>query len=328
MRQIYRWGIMGPGNIARKFARGLQVLPEAVIQAVASNSAERADAFAREFGVKSSYPNYQSLAEDREVDIVYVANLHPGHRAAAELALAHGKHVLCEKPMTINAPDTRAVAAAARKHKRFCMEAMWTRFFPIMKDLRRRLQEGQIGEIRLIQADLGFQANVNPASRLFALEHAGGAMLDIGVYPMAFFHMLLGVPEGIQSDAVLGSTGVDEHVCWTCRFQNHAMAQGACSIQVSTRQEAHIYGTRGRISLPSAWWHPTSMTIQRHGAEPEPVEYPLEGTGMNYEAAEVMDCIRAGALESSIMPLADSIAIAESMDQMRAQWGLRYPMES
>lgn len=328
MAHIFRWGIIGPGNIARKFAQGLRVLPQATIQAVASHSAERAAAFGREFGVPSRYHDYQSLARDPDVDIVYVANLHPGHRAATELALSHGKHVLCEKPLTVNASDARAVAAAARRHQRFCMEAMWTRFFPIMNDLRLRLREGQIGDLRLIQADLGFRADVNPDSRLFALRHAGGSLLDIGVYPMAFFHMLLGIPESIQSVAALGSTGVDEQACWTCRYRDQAMAQGACSIRVSTSQEAHIYGTRGHISLPSAWWHPTRMTIQRPGAEPERVEYPLEGTGMNYEAAEVMECIRAGALESSVMPLAESIAIAESMDTMRAQWGLRYPMEA
>ena len=327
MSSALRWGILGPGNIANKFAKGLQALPDAVIAAAASRSATTVNAFADTYNIPTRHTSYEALAKDPGVDIVYIAVPHAFHHEMIRLCLEHGKHVVCEKPITYSAKRTREVVGLARTKKRFLMEAMWTRFFPIMDEVRTRIKQGQIGAVRMIQADFGFRAGIDPKGRLFDPKLAGGGLLDVGVYPIALFHMLLGAPAKIAGFAHMGETGVDEQAAWVFNYAGGELAIGSSAIRTSTPMEALIAGTDGSIRIASPWWIPTKMTVQQAGKPAETIEHPLVGTGMNYEAAAVMDCIRKGMTECPIIPLDESIAIAESMDELRRQWGFVYPME-
>lgn len=322
-----KWGILGPGNIANKFAKGLQVLPDAAITAVGSRTPEKLQAFGDAFNIPNRHTSYEALVSDPEVDIIYIAMPHVFHHDMIVLALEHGKHVVCEKPICINAQQTRHAVEMARKHKRFLMEAMWTRFFPLMADVRRRIAAGEIGEVRMLQVDFGFRAGVDPKGRLFDPKLAGGSLLDVGVYCMAMSHMLFGAPQTITGVATMGETHVDEQAAWVSQHKNGTIAVCSSAVRTSTPHEALIAGTDGQIRIASPWWIPEKMTVRVNGKEPEDCHFPMEGTGMNYEAAAAMACIRDGKIESDIIPHDESIAIAESMDALRKQWGFVYPME-
>jgi predicted dehydrogenase len=318
------WGILGAGSIATKFATDLKNLDDARLLAVGSRSADRAAQFAAKWGVEHSYGSYAQMLADPEVDAVYVATPHPFHKPHTLLCLEAGKAVLCEKPMAVNAGEVRAMVEAARARKLFLMEAMWSRFNPVMVQARRWLDEGLIGEPRMLTADFGFSARVNPEARLFNPALAGGALLDVGVYVVSLASWIFGgVPMQILAAAEIGATGVDEQTGMLLKYAGGPLALLACAIRTQTPQMARIDGTEGAIEVP-AFWHPTVAHLIRP-------EDPLEvrGTfGYHFEAAEVMECLRQGKTESDVMPLDESIAIAETMDQVRAQIGVRYPMEA
>ncbi len=322
-----RWGILGCGNIARKFATGLQALDDAELVAVGSRTEDKASSFAAEFGAARSHGSYEALAADADVDAIYVATPHPMHRDNSILCLEAGKAVLCEKPFTINATEARAVVDVARQRGVFLMEAMWTRFLPVMVQVRRWLAEGAIGEPRMVTADFGFRSGVNPEGRLFNPALGGGALLDVGIYPISFACMVFGPhPESIASAATLGETGVDEQAGVILSYAGGQMAVATTAIRVSTPHEARILGTDGRILLEPSFWKGERVTLQAGGKD-ETLELPLEGNGYNYEAAEVGRCLRAGELESPSMTLDETVAIMEVLDRIRGQWGLKYPME-
>ncbi len=322
-----RWGILGAGNIAHSFAKGLLSLPDAGVQSVASRTPDKLETFAAEYGIPVRHASYEALASDPSVDVVYIAVPHSSHYDMIRLCLEHGKHVVCEKPMTYCALRTREAAALARNRKLFLMEAMWTRFFPLMQEVRIRIARGEIGEIRMIQADFGFRADIHPEGRLFDPNLAGGSLLDVGVYPISLFHMLLGKPRQITGFAAMGGTGVDEQAAWVFRYDGGQLAIGSSAVRTSTPHEALIAGTEGSIHIASPWWKPTRMTLRHPGKPDATVEHPLESTGMQYEAAAAMECIRNHRIECPVIPLDESIAIAESMDELRRQWGFVYPME-
>lgn len=322
-----RWGILGTGSIAKQFARGLQALDDARLVAVGSRAAATAEAFGTEFDVPRLHASYEALAADPEVDAIYVATPHPLHRENAILCLEAGKAVLCEKPFTINARQAAEVVAVARRKRVFLMEAMWTRFLPIVAQAREWIASGAVGEPRLVTADFGFRAGVNPESRLFNPRLGGGALLDVGIYTVSFASMVFGPkPTRIESMATLGETGVDEQAAVILGYGNGALAALTTAIRTNTPHEARIIGTDGRILLHPPYWRGTKATLQAGGKE-ETVELPLQGNGYNYEAAEVGRCLRAGELESPVMTLDDTVAIVGILDAIRAQWGLKYPME-
>ncbi len=322
-----RWGILGCGNIARKFAAGLAALEDAALVAVGSRSADKARAFAAEFGASRAHGTYEDLAADPQVDAVYVATPHPMHRDHAILCLEAGKAVLCEKPFTVNAAAARAVVQVARARGVFLMEAMWTRFLPVMVRVREWLAAGAIGEPRLVTADFGFRAGINPESRLFDPALAGGALLDVGVYPVSLACMVFGPhPDRVASLATLGETGVDEQTAVVLGFPGGQLAVATAAIRTNTPQEARILGTDGMILLEPAFWRGERALLRTRAGE-ERADLPLAGNGYNYEAAEVGRCLRAGLLESPTMPLDETIAILDVLDRIRAQWGLKYPME-
>jgi predicted dehydrogenase len=322
-----RWGILGTGNIASQFARGLEALPEHELVGVGSRSQASADRFGEQFDVSHRHASYEALAADAEVDAVYIATPHHLHRDNSILCLEAGKHVLCEKPFTINAAQAEEVIAVARQRGLFLMEAMWTRFFPIMVRLRALLAEGVIGDLLMLQSDFGFRIRFNPEHRLFDPAMGGGATLDVGVYPISLASMLFGAPKEIRSLAHLGQTGVDEQAAMILGYEGGRMALMSTAVRVSTPQEAFLLGSQGQIKIHYQWWYPTHMTISKPGQEDQEIHLPYEGNGYNYEAAEVLDCLNAGKLESDVMPLDETVSIMRTMDTLREQWGLRYPME-
>ena len=321
-----RWGIIGCGNIAKKFAKSLDDLDDAELVAVGSRKQETADAWADEVGVPTRHGSYQALVDDDQVDAVYVATPHPMHKVCAILALEAGKPVLCEKPFTINAAEARAVADIARKKGLFCMEAMWTRFMPTLIRVRELLAEGAIGEVRQVHAHFGFRVTWHPKSRLLDLALGGGGLLDVGCYTVSLAHMVLGTPTKVVGLARLGETGVDEDAGMVLAYDTGQIALLSCAMRTSLVGEARIFGTEGSIHLPRPW-HGGTIVLARTGKDTEEIAPEIVGNGFNYQAAEVARCLRADKTESDIMPLDESVAIMNTMDQLRAQWGLKYPTE-
>lgn len=322
-----RWGILGTGSIAAKFATGLAALEDAALVAVGSRSQAGADAFADRFAVPRRHASYAALLADPEVDAVYIATPHSLHYENMLACIEAGKAVLCEKPFTLNAAQARAAVAQARHRGVFLMEAMWTRFLPLFVELRRLLAEQAIGELRLLQADFGFRTGFNPQGRLFDPALGGGALLDVGVYTVSLAHMLFGAPVHVTGLAELGATGVDEQSAYVLGYDGGQLAVLSSAIRTNTPQEALVAGTEGSIRIHSPWWRGERMTIRRTGADEQVIERPYTGNGYNYEAAEVGRCVRAGMTESPIMPPDETIAVMETLDRLREQWGLRYPGE-
>ena len=327
MTEPIRWGILGTGNIAHQFARGLADTPDATLVAVGSRSIDTANTFADEFDVERRHPTYEELADDDGVDAVYVSTPHPFHRDNSILLLEHGKAVICEKPFTINAGDAKAVIDVARQRDVFLMEAMWTRYLPAVVRARELIAEGAIGDVRLVQADFGFRAGINPEGRLFNLALGGGALLDVGIYVISMASMILGPrPSRVASTTQIGETGVDEQSAFLLQYPGGELAVLSCAVRTGTAVEARVFGTEGSILLHGPFFKCGALTVKR-GGEEEHIDLPLEGNGYNYEAAEVGRCLRAGLKESDVMPLDETLSLMELMDSIRAQWGLSYPME-
>lgn len=322
-----RWGILGPGSIAEQFARGLAAAPGAELAAVGSRSIVRAESFAERYGFERAWGSYQELVSDPHVDVIYVATPHPFHYPASLLCLEAGKAVLCEKPFTVNAEEALHLIELAETNELFLMEAIWTRFLPLFVEIRRLITEGAIGEPRMVTADFGFSHGGGPEHRLFNPDLAGGALLDVGIYGATLASMVLGNPDRISSLAVLGDTGVDEVSGVTFAYDDGAMAQFNCAVNVATPNEATIIGTKGWIKIDRHWWKGERMSIHRDGCPDDVIEAPMEGNGYNYEAGEVMRCMRAGLIESPVMPHAETLATIKTLDAIRAQWGLSYPVE-
>jgi predicted dehydrogenase len=322
-----RWGILGTGSIATLFATGLQALEDAELAAVGSRSAEAAAAFGARFGAARHHASYADLAADPDVDIVYIATPHPLHHANTHLCLEAGKAVLCEKPFTLNAAQARDLVNLARERQLFLMEAMWTRFLPALTEVRRLINEGEIGDLRFLTVDFGFHKEFDPRHRLFDRQLGGGALLDVGVYLASLASMLFGPPAQIRSLAQIGPTGVDEQMALLFGYDGGRFAQLTASITTATPQEATIVGAAGSITLHPLWWKASRLTLATNGREPQIIDAPFQGNGYCHEAAEAMRCLRAGALESPVMPLDETVAVIETLDRVRAEWGLRYPQE-
>lgn len=322
--QPVRWGILGPGSIARQFVSDLSGLEQASLAAVASRSMQRALQFAEEYGFARAYDSYQALADDPQVDIIYVATPHPFHKEHTLLSLQGGKAVLCEKPLGINAAQVQEMIDQAQRRDLFLMEAMWTRFLPVMARVREWLDQDRIGKVRLVQADFGFCTPWQPKGRLLNPELAGGALLDVGVYVVALAAMILGSdPERIQASGHLGKTGVDEQTALLLSYADGAIADLFCAVRTETQQKAIIYGSKGRIEIPD-FWHAESALLQK---DDRILEKANGSAGYQFEAAYAMACLEESLTESAIMPLADSLAIAKILEKARQQLGLQYPME-
>jgi predicted dehydrogenase len=318
----FRWGILGTGGIANKFAAGLADARGAQLVAVGSRTGESAERFGAKWNVPHRHASYAALAGDPEVDAIYVSTPHSLHRENTLLCLRAGKAVLCEKPFAMNAREAQEMIRCARTERRFLMEGMWTRFNPVTLRVRELLREGAIGEPRMFACDLGFRADFDPSSRLFDPSLGGGALLDVGVYCVSYAHMVFGAPpREIAGLADRGTTGVDEQSACVLRYENGALALLSCAVRTDTPIEATIAGTRGWIRVPN-FYDPDHFLL--NGAT---VRVERIGNGFNHEAEEVHRALRAGALESEGLPLDESLDILRTLDRIRAQWGLRYPAD-
>jgi dihydrodiol dehydrogenase / D-xylose 1-dehydrogenase (NADP) len=323
-----RWGILATGKIAGKFAEGLKVLPQAQRQAVASRHLDRAQTFAQAHGFATAHASYEALAADPEVDIVYVATPHPYHKAAALLCLSQGKHVLCEKPLALNAADAEEMFAAARANGVFLMEAMWTRFLPVWRQVMAWLDEGLIGEVQMLLADFCFRsATFDRADRKFNPQLGGGALLDIGIYPVALaYQVFQSEPEAVVSLASLGPTGTDDQSSYLFRYANGAQAVLSSSFLTNGPREAVICGSRGRIRVPM-FWRGDQAIVELNDAEPAVHAFPYPATGLQCQAEHIMADLQAGRQHNALMPPDETLRIARRMDALRADWGLAYPQE-
>lgn len=323
-----RWGIIGAGRISSVFATALNSMKDTKLVAVASRDLSRAEEFAERFQIEKAYGSYEELVNDPEVDVIYIGTPHPEHKANAALCISHGKAVLCEKSFTLNGKDSRYLINLAKEHKVFLMEAMWTKFLPITKRVKEWLKEGRIGEIKHLKVPFGFQAEFDPESRLYNPELGGGALLDVGVYPITYvIHMLERLPDQILSSAVLGATGVDEQNVILMKFNNGILADISSAVSAEIGHDAEIIGTQGRIYVPSFWCAEDAMLYDTANELVETCELPFPVNGYVYEAEEVNRCIRDGLLESELLPLQDTLDIMDLMDGLRAEWGLTYPQE-
>lgn len=320
-----RWGIIAPGKIAMKFAAALEGTEGSELFAVASRSIDKARAFSEEFHSERIYGSYEELVSDDTVNAVYIANIHPGHFSAAKLALTAGKAVLCEKPMTVNAAETEALIALAREKKVFLMEAMWMRFNPALKKVKSLVDGGRIGLLREISADFSYIAQ--PDSRQIVLELGGGALLDLGIYPISLATWLVGrFPDRVTSECTLTSTGVDGTDAITFGWESGEKASLTCGVLNDGSMRAEIIGTEGSIRLPGMFHSADRFTLHTtHGVEE--YSFPFRVNGYEYEIEDVARCLREGLIESPGMPLEETLRTMRLLDSLRTEWGVVYPGE-
>ena len=358
MSRTIRWGIFGTGVIAAKLASDIAHAPSAALAGVASRDPARARDFAATWGAGASHDSYEALAMDPQIDAIYVATPNALHRDHALLALGAGKPVLCEKPFALNGAQAREIAEAARAADVFCMEAMWTRFLPVITEIRRQTQSGAIGEISLLRASMGFPVDGDPTNRFNDPDLGGGALLDLGVYGVSLAHMLFGAPDRVQAEAIIGPTGVDRQVTMQLGYPDRTAAI-AVSHMAELGNRLEVTGTTGRIEVDapflqatrarihgfalaplgtaaipvregavktvlkrSGLW-PLARTLARRalGRDGQKISMSFPGNGYQFELEEVARCLTAGETESPVMPLDETIAVMETLDRLRNQFG-------
>ncbi|MEN2740195.1 Gfo/Idh/MocA family oxidoreductase [Microbacterium sp. X-17] len=320
-----RWGILATGGIAHAFTSDLRTAGLDVA-AVGSRRAEAAEAFAAEFAIPRAYGSYDELVADPDLDIVYIATPHPHHAENALRALDAGKHVLLEKPFTLNAREAAVVRARARERGLLAMEAMWTRYLPHMVRLHEILAAGTLGEIQTVFADHTQRLSADPAHRLNALELGGGALLDLGIYPISFAWDVLGPAETITARARLGETGADTTVATILTHAGGAISTSISGSRGAGPNTAHVVGTDARIDLDRIWYMPTLLRVTAaDGTVLEEFDGRTEGRGMQYQALAAERILAAGGRDSDRLPLDESVAIMATLDAIRAQIGVSYP---
>lgn len=323
-----RWGILGLGGIANAFTKDL-IANGMIVAAVGSRSLEKAQAFAAAHEVETAFGRYQELADAPDVDAVYIATPHPFHAEAAALAIKAGKHVLVEKPITLNAREAAHLMHLGETHHVTVMEAMWTRFLPHMVRIRQILAEESIGEIRAVFAAHTKVTTDNPSHRLNNLKLGGGALLDLGVYPISFVHEVLGEPTTILSTGRFRETGADAEVSAHFRFANGASALVITASDTAGPNTASIHGTKGYVEIEGTWCAPSAFKVfdsNKVLIEDFP-RVQINGRGMHFQARELEKLVATGKRTSSIMPIAQSVAIMKTMDTIRKQIGLVYPSD-
>lgn len=361
------WGILGTGAIAHRFAADILHVTDARLVAVGSRSGEKARAFGNKFGIPHRHGSYRELADDSDIQVVYIATPASAHKANIELCLRAGKAVLCEKPLTVNAREAQEVIALAQRNRVFLMEAMWTRFVPLIVKLRELLAQRVVGEIRHVMADLGSHVTLDPGSRVYSAELGGGALLQKGVYLLSLVSMILGTPTTVKSVSVFAKTGVDEDTGILLGYPGGGLAMLWCSVGVRSRRRGVIVGTQGQIVIHDPIICPSSFSLRLYGDRQQhhaPVTSETEtglkarilryakgsrpirklrerfpalsdrvlygirssticlppiGEGLHYQVSEVHRCLRAGKLESDIMPLNESLSIMATMDRIQEQ---------
>lgn len=322
-----RLGIVGPGRIVHRVMTDLRQAEHIDVAAVASRSIERAQHAAKELNIPLAFGSYRDMALSDAVDLVYVALPHPFHCDVAKLFLENGKHVIVEKPFAVNAREAREMVDCARAHGRFLMEAMWTRFFPMAQSLKAMIDAGEIGDIRRITGDFAFNSKPDYSDRLFNRELAGGSLLDVGVYPLSLMCFYKGaLPHRIQVLSTKTVTDVDAMCAFQVQFADGAVGQGFSALDVTTEHTMMIYGTKAWVEIPN-FWHACRFVVHRPGQAPEEHAFPPENEGFHHEFEYAAQCILNGKTDQMVIPLEESVAIMQAMDDMRAQMGVSYPME-
>lgn len=327
MSQTFRWGILGLGNIARKFALDLYEVQDARLVAIASRSQDKAAEFAHTIpqDPQHQFGTYQELFECDDVDIIYVATPHHAHLAYTLAAIEHGKHVLCEKPMGVNKAQVERMVSAAREHGVFLMEGLWSRFNPSIKHVVSLIDSGDLGPIRFIRADFAFNAmDRDLESRVWNPDLAGGSLLDIGIYPIFLAYLILGIPDSIQAKGILHANGVDQQVAMTFLYPE-AQAQLFSSFCVTSDMRAEIAGEKGSIFIHPRWHETDGFHLTMDGGS----EYtePTLGKGYTYEIQAAHQALREGWLEHPLWNWENSLELIQLMDTVRNQIGLKYPFE-
>lgn len=327
MKDAFRWGIIGTGGIAIAFATDLQRLKDHKVAAVGSRSAQKGNAFAAKFQDCKAYGSYEELVADPNIDGVYVATPHTSHVANTLLAVRSGKPVLCEKPFAVNSAEAKLMIDAAREMNVTLMEAMWTRFLPHIKKTRDLLSSGVLGEIISVEADHGQRLAPLQIPRLMLPELAGGALLDLGIYPISFAHMVLGVPEKITASSTFTAEGVDAQTSAIFNYASGAQAILTANMITSTPCRAVISGTLGRLEIDSVFYRPTPMRLVLNDGTITDYPNGYEGLGHREEAIEFAQLVRSSKMESSILTLNQTYEIMQSLDEIRSQVKLSYPFE-
>ena len=317
------WGILSTGHIASVFARDLALLPdEAALVAVGSRTLSKAESFAAEYGLARAYGSYEELAADPDVDVVYVASTHNDHFPSAKLCLEAGKSVLVEKPLTVDADEAEELVALARERGLFLMEAVWTRTNPLLRKAAEVVGSGELGPVVHVNASFGFAFDGEDTHRLLDPAQAGGAILDLGVYPVHMVNLFLGEPEGLQASGSHASTGVESHAVAVLSYPANgdrpaATASVLCSMEASVPNRLEVFCANGSVTFDT-FILPPEMSIRRGtdtAAEPEILVTQWPGRGYTFQAQEVMRCLRAGETESPLVPWADTLATMRTLDR-------------
>ena len=325
-----RWGILAPGWIAQQFAAALRRGTRQEIVAVGSRNLDRARAFADDCGASTAYGSYQELLGDPRVDVVYVASPHSEHHRQARLALEAGKPVLVEKAFTRNAAEARELVDLARSKGLFLMEGMWSRFLPHYDVIDQAVRGGLIGEVTTVFADHGQRLHPGGPERLSSPDLAGGALLDLGIYPVSFADFALGPFTSITATGTVTDLGVDSQECVTVTSGTGALGVLHASMLAGSSCTASICGTEGRLDVDGRFYFPTRVRLHDRDGEEidrfDPVG-DVAHQGLRFQVAEVARCLTAGATESRRLPLDTTVRIMSALDAVRAQLGVRYPGE-
>jgi predicted dehydrogenase len=321
MNNKIKWGIIGLGKIANKFAADLQRSNNALLYAVASRNAEKAENFSQKYKATKFYDSYEALAEDSEIDVIYIATPNTFHFQNTMMCLKNGKGVLCEKPMGINATEVATMMHEAKSRNLFLMEGIWTRFMPATNKLLEILANKTIGDILFMRADFGFKADPNPEGRLYNKNLGGGSLLDIGIYPLYLSLLTLGIPFEIKAMARITDTDVDSYCAILLDYENGAKAILESTFEANTPTEAYIYGTKGALKLHSRFHHAQKITITQNG-EKQVLDVPYHGNGYIHEIEEVNNCLRNQEIESAKLPLQMTADLIKLLDTAKNEIGI------
>lgn len=323
MNKTINWGIIGLGKIANKFAQDMQLSNNAVLHAVASRNGEKAKLFSEKYNSTKWFDSYEALANDPEIDVVYIATPHTFHFEYAMMCLEKGKGVLCEKPMGMNAAEVEALTSEAKSRNLFLMEGIWTRFIPATNKLLQILENKTIGDLLFVRADFGFKADTNPEGRLFNKKLGGGSLLDIGIYPIYLSLLTLGIPIDAKAMARMTDAGVDSYCSILFDYEIGSKAILESTFEADTPTEAFIYGTKGSLQLHSRFHHSEKLTITYNGTK-EDLDLKYQGNGYFHEIEEVNHCLLNRSIESSKLPLKTSLDLISLIDRVKKEIGLNY----
>lgn len=322
-----RLGLVGPGRIVYRVMKDLRKAEHIEITAVASRSMERSAKAAADFDIAHAFDSYEAMAKSDVIDMAYIALPHPFHCEITKLFLNNGKHVICEKPFSVNAREAQEMIDCAKANDRFLMEAMWTRFFPMSQSLKQAIDAGEFGDILRMTGSFSFRSQAPLEDRTFNRALGGGSLLDVGVYPLSMMNFFKGAqPEKVQVLSMKGVTEVDDLCSFQVQYADGGVGQGFSALNVTTDSTLTLYGTKGWVVVPD-FWHPTRYIANFPGKEPETREFPAENEGFWHEFEYAANCILRGERDQTVIPHAETIAIMKTMDDMRADMGVTYPCE-